>query len=61
MKSDHAFAITFTAFVILLLLIGFIGWAWSYRQAELWRSQGVQITTLDVLMGIRPAGTPSAR
>lgn len=53
-----------------LLLIGFVLLALSIPacigtvlvlrakwQAEIWQQQGVSISTLEVLMGLRPAGT----
>ena len=56
-KTDPA---TFVLLATLFLMgcIPALLFLWASRQAEVWRGQGVSITTFDVLMGIRPAGTP---
>lgn len=59
MKIKLTNPIVILCVLAILVIVVYVRFLIARRQAELWQSQGVQITTFDVIMGIRPAGSPS--
>jgi hypothetical protein len=56
----------FFPFIVVLLIVVFAGAAiaygrlfWARWQGDLWRRQGIDISTTEVFFGLRPAGMPS--
>ncbi len=60
-NADRSFWVMVLLFLAFFAAIAAGVWYWTGRQQAVYAQQGVEMSRFDILIGVRPAGTPAKR